>query len=163
MSTTLRRTVIVLALIAAGVIITARPPVFADDKEDAKLARRLEALTDRVQAMERAVGSRAADSSLPSLSERLATLEKGLRDLAGAAGRAKWSTPERNVNELRRSITNGERERTALRDRLTALERSSREVADCARELRSVRTTLDSLGRDLRALESRVRRLESRP
>ncbi len=163
MSTTVRRTVIVLGLIAAGVIITARPPVFADDKEDAKLARRLEALTERVAAMERSFGSRASDSSRPSFSERLATLEKGLGELAGAAGRAKWSTPERNVNELRRSITNGERERTALRDRLSALERSSREVADCARELRSVRATLDSLGRDLRALESRVRRLESRP
>jgi chromosome segregation ATPase len=163
MSTMLRSTVIVIGLIAAGVIITARPPVLADDKEDAKLAQRLETLTERVQAMERAVGSRAADSSLPSLSERLAMLEKGLRDLAGAAGKAKWSTPESNVNELRRSITTGERERTALRDRLTALERSSREVTDCARELRSVSTTLDSLQRDLRALESRVSRLESRP
>jgi len=163
MSSTLPRTTIVLGLIAAGVIITARPPVFADDKEDAKLARQLETLGRRIEALETAVGSRAGDSSRPSFSERLATLEKGLGDIARAAGRAKWSTPERNVNELRRSITNGERERTALRDRLSALERSSREVADCARELRSVRTTLDSLGRDLRALESRVRRLESRP
>lgn len=160
MSGTLRRSAIVLGITSVIFVLAAWSPVFGDDDE---VERKLDALTRRIAALEKALGPRAGDASKPPITDRVGTLEKGLGELSQAAGKPRWSSPGSNLRELKRSLATAERQRNDIAGRLSQLEHELRDAANAARELRNVRTLLDEVRRTLRDLESRVRRLESRP
>lgn len=153
------RIVLVYGLIAAALLLATHVPVRGDDDE---LRRKLDALAQQVEKLERGLGI-SADATKRPIADRVETLEKGLGELSRSAGKPSWSSPDSNLRELRRALESGERQRNDLSTRLSQLERNTRDVSDVARELRSMRTTLDGMRTDLRDLETRVRRLESRP
>lgn len=163
MRATTRRMALVCGVTAGLVLVTAWAPVFGDDKEALEVLRKLEALTRRVESIERALGAKALDSAAPSITDRITTLEKGLGELSRAAGKPRWSSTSRNIRELERTVQAAERQQNDIASRLGQLERDLRDAATCARELRNIRSTLDGLRRSLRDLDSRVRRLESQP
>ena len=163
MSIALREAGLVVGAIAAIVVVAAWSPVFGSGDDEGDPAARLDALTARVESIERKLGTLAGDSSKPSIAQRVATLEKALGELSRATGKPRWSSPESNLRELKRSLAAAERQRTGIGNRVSRLERDLRDATGCARELRNITTKLDDLRRSLRDLENRLRRLESRP
>jgi chromosome segregation ATPase len=162
MSGILRRSVYGVGAVVVVVLVTAWSPVFGDDDDD-ELARKVDALARRIEKLETALGARAGDSSKPPLTDRVATLEKGLGELSRASGQPKWSSPDSNLRELRRTLEAAERQRNELGGRLGRLERDLHEASECAREIREAKTRIENVRTSLRELESRVRRLESKP
>lgn len=162
MSVMLRKSVLGVGAVVVVVLVTAWSPVFGDNDDD-ELARKVDALERRVEKLETALGARAEDSSKQSLVDRVATLEKGLGEISRASGQPKWSSPDSNLRELRRTVESAARQRSELASRLGRIERDLRGGSASAREVRELKTSLEDARRSLRDLESRVRRLESKP
>jgi len=149
-----------LLILSTILVLATFAPVAGDDDD---VNRRLNTLNKRLDTLEKTLGTRTGDAAGTSVVDRLDTLERALGQLSRAAGKPKWSSPEGNLRELERTLASAERERAALTSRLSQLERSLRHATDCSQELRTLKTQLDGFRRDLRDLQSRVRRLESRP
>lgn len=143
-----------LALLAAWMVGQSRPA--ADESRD----RRIEALADRVAALERVVGTRTTSVAQDSLAERLKTLEGAVRDLVRATGGTPGVTVGSDLRELERTVRASERQADDLARRVAALERTASRAADPSSDLRALRADLTGLRRKVDELESRVRRLE---
>ncbi len=160
MSAGLRMTSIVVGAMAAIFLTGALSPGVGDDQP---IDKKLEDMNRRIKSLEKAVGLYAAKESTASMIERVATLERRLGELSQDAARAKRSSADGSLRDSHRALETGERQRGELRARLTGLERDLRDVSGSARELRSLRAEQDRQRTAFKDLESRIRRLESRP
>jgi len=123
--------------------------------------QRLSELSERVRRLEQTVGAAVANTSQPTLDQRIATLESGLRELSRAGGQPGWSSVGANLRELQRLVRDTTQRLDELSRRLAALERAAG-TGDVQRELRELRGRLDELRRQADDLRARVARLETR-
>lgn len=144
-----------LALLAAWPIGRAQPG--GDDSTE----RKLQALSDRLTALEKAVGvSTNAVLASESLTGRLERLEGAVRDLLKATGGTSGPTVGADVQALERTVRLSERQGSELARRLDTVERSLRDKADSVGDLRELRSDVSNLRRAAEELDRRVRRLE---
>ncbi len=123
--------------------------------------RRLSTLEERVRRLEQTVGAVVANSSQPTLDQRTATLESGLRELSRAGGQPGWSSVDANLRDLQRLVADTSQRLDEQSRRLAALQRAAG-TGDVQRELRELRGRLDDLRRQADDLRARVARLETR-
>ena len=162
MGTAWRRGTIVLAAGAAAVLIAAGASAVLAEADDTGDSRKLEALTARVERIERELGIVRGEARTASIESRLRTLEQGLRDLNRAAGGERTISVSGSVDELRRTIDASRNRQEELARKVERLERQASARGGADRDARDVQRSLTELRRKVDDALSRVRRLESR-
>lgn len=127
---------------------------------DGDIETRLAALSGRISTVEKILGASTEAVSTPSALRRISRLEDALGELSRAAGKPKWSSPDSNIRELRRTIEAQQRTARDLSVRLDALERSTRGRSGDGRDVRELRSSIERLRTAISDLDRRVDRLE---